>query len=296
MWLDKYPPTAYGNGGDRWRGFQIDITKPDGTTETIPIEGDTGAVGTAWLTYTPTQVGDYSIVFSWPGQTLTTGTGNYDARGLPYVGDYYEASTSEPEILHVQQDPVAYWEEPPLPDYWTRPIPTANRNWAQLVSNWPGGNWLRYSDFQEWGQAPNSAHILYANEIISGGIADELYGAVKYDTTDYENFFPDPIVMSGKIYYNAGTYPNYGYTCVDLRTGEILWHKNGTDNGLDNPYVWDDLASRGPSLAKSFVKLSFGQLYHYYSINGEGIKDHLWMTQGSTWYMLTQTQETGYLA
>jgi outer membrane protein assembly factor BamB len=286
MWLNQYPPTAYGTGGDRWRGFEIDITKPDGTVENIPITGDTGPVGTAWITYTPTQVGDYSIVFSWPGQVLTNGTENPDARGVPYVGDFYEPATSEPEILHVQADPITSWEEPPLPDYWTRPIPTANREWAQLASNAPGGSWLRYSDFQEWGQAPNSAHILYAKEIINGGIADELYGAVKYDTTDYENFFPSPIVMSGKIYYNAGTYPNYGYTCVDLRTGETLWHKNGTDNGLNNPYIMDDLASRGPELAQSFVQLSFGQLYHYYSINGAGIKDHLWMTQGSTWYML----------
>ena len=34
MWLDKFPPTAGGPGGDRWRGFQLDITKPDGTKQT----------------------------------------------------------------------------------------------------------------------------------------------------------------------------------------------------------------------------------------------------------------------
>jgi outer membrane protein assembly factor BamB len=297
MWTDRYPPTAYGLGGDRWRGFKLDITKPDGTKQTIgPIE-PTSQVASAYIAYTPDQIGDYTIVFSWPGQTLTNGTGNPDARGLPYVGDYYEGATSEPTTLHVQEEPIEEWQEPPLPTgYWTRPIPTANRNWAQLTSNWLGGSWLRYSGFQESGQAPNSPHVLYAKEIIHGGIADEIYGGVKYDTTDYENFFGSPIVMSGKIYYNAGTYPNYGYYCVDLRTGETIWYKNGTDNGLNNPFTWDDLASRGPELAQAFVQLSFGQLYHYHSINGEGIKDHLWMTQmgtpqtatsgGTMWYML----------
>ena len=285
MWLDRYPPTAGGLGGDRWRGWKLDITKPDGTKETIPYTGTTSQVASAWITYTPVQVGNYTIVFSWPGQTLTNGTGVPDWRGAPYVGDHYEAATSAPATLQVQQNPIQEWQEPPLPTgYWTRPIPTANREWSQLASNWPGGSWLRYAGFQEWGQAPNSPHVMYARQILNGGIADEIYGAVRYDTTDYENFFPSPIVMSGKIYYNAGTYPNYGYYCVDLRTGEQLWYKNGTDNGLNNnPITYSDNSGHGgPPLAEVFPQLSFGQLYHYYGVNGEGIKDHLWMTVSGT--------------
>ena len=300
MWLDKFPPTAGGLGGDRWRGFKVDITKPDKTTQTIgPIE-PTSQVGSAYTIYTPDQVGDYSIVFSWPGQTLTNGTGTPDNGGIPFVGDYFQPAKSAPVTLHVQQNQISNWVEPPVPtDYWTRPIPTANREWTQLASNWPGGSWLRYRGFQESGQAPNSAHIVYTRPIINGGIADERYGAVKYDTTDYENFFPAPIVMGGKIYYNAGTYPNYGYYCVDLRTGEQLWYKNGTDNGLNNPYTLYNLGgggNTGPNLADNFAQLSFGQLFHYYSVNGEGIKDHLWMALNAynragavvntTWYML----------
>src|SRR5512138_2473475 len=74
MWLDKYPPTAGGLGGDRWQGFSVAITKPDGTTQTLgPFAS--GPVGSTFTTYTPDQVGDYKIVFSWPGQTLTNGTG-----------------------------------------------------------------------------------------------------------------------------------------------------------------------------------------------------------------------------
>src|SRR5512144_1000489 len=70
MWLDKYPPTAGGLGGDLWQGFKLEITKPDGSKETKgPFTSST--IASNWLTYTPTQVGDYKFVFSWPGQTLT---------------------------------------------------------------------------------------------------------------------------------------------------------------------------------------------------------------------------------
>jgi hypothetical protein len=289
MWLDKYPPTAGGLGGDLWRGFTVDITKPDGTTETFPYTGQTSQVGSAWMSYTPDQVGKYTIVFSWPGQVLTAGEGVPNTPGLEYIGDFFEGATSEPFELTVQQEQVTGWSEPAVPDdYWTRPIPTSNREWTQLTSNWLGGSWLRYSDFQESGTAPMSSHILWSRPILSGGIADERYKAVKFDTTDYENFFGDPIVMAGKIYYGAGTYPNYGTYCVDLKTGEVDWYKNGTDNGLDNPYSLSHGGgggATGPNLAQFFLQPSFGQLYHYYSVNGEGIKNHLWMTSGSTWYM-----------
>ena len=280
MWVNIQPVTASGEGGDRWRGFALDITKPDGTTEHIPYLGVTSAIGSAWIQYAPDQVGDYSIVFSWPGQTLANGTAPA-LRLNEYVGDFHEGSTSEPAILHVQQDPIADWVEPPLPDYWTRPIPTMNREWAQLASNYLKGSWLRYPHWQEQGQAPNSAHILWTKEVMHGGIADERYAAVKLDTKDYEVFLPPPIVMAGKIYYNALTYPNYGYYCVDLRTGETDYYKNGTDNGLNNPFTLSQLNTR-----QNFPQLSFGQLYHYYGVNGEGVKDHLWMVRGSTWYML----------
>ncbi len=90
MWVDRYPPTASGAGGDRWRGFKIDITKPDGTKVTIPYTGETSQVAAAYITYTPDQVGNYTVVFSWPGQTLANGTAP-STIGIPYVGDNYLA-------------------------------------------------------------------------------------------------------------------------------------------------------------------------------------------------------------
>jgi hypothetical protein len=136
MWLDWVPPTAGGLGGDRWYNFTLTITKPDGTKETRgPFTSS--QVGSAWATYTPEQAGDYTIVFSFPGQVATNGTGTPNFRGLAYVGDYFTPSTSAPVTLHVTQEHVKEWEEPPLPtEFWTRPINDANREWSQLASNW----------------------------------------------------------------------------------------------------------------------------------------------------------------
>jgi outer membrane protein assembly factor BamB len=102
---------------------------------------------------------------------------------------------------------------------------------------------------------------------------------------DYENPWTAPIIMNGKIYYNAPAVSDtatYGYYCRDLYTGEIIWYKNGTDNGLNNPFT----TSGGYNLAQSYVGLTQGQLYHYWSVNGQGILAYLIMVSGSTWYFL----------
>ena len=293
MWLDWVPPTAGGLGGDRWYNFTLTITKPDGTKETRgPFTSS--QVGSAWATYTPEQAGDYTIVFSFPGQVATNGTGTPNFRGLAYVGDYFTPSTSAPVTLHVTQEHVKEWEEPPLPtEFWTRPINDANREWSQLASNWLLGSWLRTSNFQEWGRAPDSPHILWSKLIDFGGIADTQWWGIPYDTNDYQSPWSSPIIMNGRIYYNEpqdASTPRYGYHCLDLYTGEEIWYKNGTDNGLNNPVTMVGYASganTAPELHQSFPTLSFGQIYQYYSVNGHGTVAYLWMTVGSTWYMLS---------
>ena len=289
FWLDKYPPTAGGSTGDAWRTHYIDITKPDGTKTTLgPLTS--GPVGSYWTTYTPDQVGNYTIVHRFMGQVLGRGIEPPNIRGIPYVGDFFEASTSDPFTLTVTEDPSEQWQEPPITTgYWERPINVANRYWSELASNWLGGSWL-VNDFQRWGQGPNTSHILWAKPVIDGGIPDASFEPAQHgQTVDYEGFFDDPIIMNGKIYYNTGMMPEYGYYCVDLLTGEELWYKNGTDNGLGAKYSLDNLGGggdSGPLLAQSHMMLDFGQQFHYYSLNGEGVLSYLWMTQGDTWHML----------
>jgi hypothetical protein len=55
FWLNLPPPTASGPSGDRWQ-FYIDLTSPDGTTDTLgPFTSD--PVGGSYAQFTPDQVG-----------------------------------------------------------------------------------------------------------------------------------------------------------------------------------------------------------------------------------------------
>jgi outer membrane protein assembly factor BamB len=295
MWLNAYPPTAGGTAGDMWRGFVIAVTAPDGSKSQLgPFTS--GPVGTQWTMFNPTQVGTYTFVFSWPGQTLAA-TRDDNLMGVAYIGDRFEASTSAPATLTVTQNTPPQWQEPALPaGYWTRPINAQNREWSKLASNWLLGSWL-VSNVQRWGTAPNSPHIVWTQPIAEqpgvssghpGGIADAAWIGQSYDTDDYQSPWSAPIVMNGIIYYNSpadAMSPRYGYYAMDLRTGEQLWYNNGTRNQdivLANPAG----AGVGPALSQTFPRLSFGQLMHYNDLNGQGIIAYLWMTQGTSWYML----------
>jgi outer membrane protein assembly factor BamB len=291
MWLDWVPPTAGGDGGDRWRGFMLAVTKPDGTKTTLgPFT--TSPVGSTYTTFTPDQAGTYSFVLSFPGQVLTNGTGVPNFRGAAYVNDTFLPSTSVPALLTVTQNATVQWQEPPIPTgYWTRPISDANRAWSSLASNWLLGSWL-VGNWQTAGKAPNSPHILWQKLLTAGGIGDAQWPGQPYDIDDYESPWSSPIVMNGRIYYNTpptASNARYGYYCLDLYTGQQIWYKNGTDNGLNNPFTLVGFASganSAPALQQSYPTLSFGQMQHYNSLNGQGVISYLWITIGSSWYML----------
>ena len=81
MWLHAAPPTAAGNAGDRWRDFFIDVTKPDGSKETLgPFISD--PTGSTYTLYTPTQLGTYTFLFRYTGQVLSL---NHPTNGLPGI-------------------------------------------------------------------------------------------------------------------------------------------------------------------------------------------------------------------
>jgi hypothetical protein len=288
MWLNTVVPTSGGLGGDRWRGFTVSVTKPDGTKQSLgPFESE--QVGSQYTIYTPDQVGNYTFVFSWPGQTLALGGGTPDNVGVPYVGDFFMPSTSSAVVLPVTQNPTASWQEPPVPTgYWTLPINAANRQWSMLASNWLKGSWL-VGNWQTEGQAPNSPHILWQKPITAGGIADAQWPGVPYNADDYESPWSAPIIMNGIIYYNTpqtATTARYGFYALDLYTGKQLWYNNNTSINFPTLTSQAGGGGYGPNLAQNFPTLSYGQIYHYYSVNGQGALAYLWATSGSTWYML----------
>jgi hypothetical protein len=102
FWLDEAPPTATADGGYRWVGLTVRITKPDGTTETRgPFVSD--VAGQANFSYVPSQTGTYTLDFNFPTQVVSAG----GSGGVPseYVNDTFLASTSR-TTLTVQQQPV----------------------------------------------------------------------------------------------------------------------------------------------------------------------------------------------
>ena len=107
FWLDKTPPTAYQEYGDRWHNFVITVTTPDGKNETLgPFTSD--AAGGAATTYIPMQLGNYTFVFNYPGETLAGANPSPLAGTVNpiFVGDYFAPSTSEQMSLNVQQEPI----------------------------------------------------------------------------------------------------------------------------------------------------------------------------------------------
>ena len=267
FWIDAYPPTSAGNAGDRWINLKIDVTKPDGSKETLgPFTSD--PVGGYYSSYTPDQAGNYTFLFTFPGQPLTgsTGTGINGTMTSAFIGDNYLPSNAT-ATLTVQEEPLSYPATNPLPtEYWTRPIEGQNQDWYTIGSSYLSTPQI-VGRVQMDGIAPNSAHIMWTKPISDGGVAGGNYTATEgityYDGTAYEQKFTNSMIMAGRLYYDlprsdVGT--GSGYVCVDLRTGQTLYWQNMT-------------------------MPSFGQLYDCETINQHGViaNGYLWSTSGTTW-------------
>jgi hypothetical protein len=278
FWCNAIPPTAQGIYGDRW-SFELDITHPSGEVEKITgLTSD--PVGGSWYSYTPTEVGTYTIKAIMLGKVID-GTPN----GLPpnwgpfsfgysSLGDTYQSSESDPIEMVVQEEPIPLWPEAPLPtSFWTRPINDMSRNWNVLAGNWLAGvaQVVGPTTNFGYGTGPESAHILWATPMWSGGIMDQRFGDTGYETAHYEGLsFTPPIVLDGKIFYNVQSYPREGWYCLDLYTGETLYFHNTT-----GPVVGTGggFASAGSIYGDA---LSFGQIYNYESPNQHGGFPYLW--------------------
>ncbi len=310
VWVDRYSPTAGGITGQTYT-FQINITQPDGSTVIIGPWQTTSALASDYKTFTPTMVGTYTIVSSWPGTTIIP------TESVPTsvdIGDNFEPATSQPAYLTVQQASVPNWPEPPLPtNYWTLPINAQDRTWSTIASNWLKGQWLLPGNFQNEGTGPTTAHVLWAEPIEAtspsttadaypGGIADAQWPGINSGLWDYDYAYNTPIIMNGIIYYNmpyTAMSNHYGYYAVDLYTGQRVWSKNGTDNGINQPYSINAPGGNGQSYGQNYEVLTQGQMLHVNNVNGQGIASYLWMqgqedytssiTATGTWYMLDAT-------
>ncbi|MCW4045826.1 MAG: PQQ-binding-like beta-propeller repeat protein [Candidatus Bathyarchaeota archaeon] len=291
MWLNEFPPTAVGGYGDRWDGFKVEITKPDGSMETLgPFTSD--PVGSYYASYTPSQVGTYKFVFKFPGDKITgLPTPPAGARSMEFVNDTYLASESEPVYVAVQQDAIQPYQETPLPQgYWTRPIYGANRQWSQIAGNWLGGD-AHPNRINNYSEGPESAHILWTRPYWAGGVMDGRFGDLGYyNSLSYEHFWRiQPIIINGILYYNVQTPPRYGWYAVDLYTGETKYFVNTTGPATTTEGILGNFDYSG---GLPVGEIAFGQIYAYESPNQHGGFPYLWSTVGPGQTTTTYAQST----
>lgn len=230
-WLAIPNPIA----GTTWNNVSVTVEKPDGAVDTFSLL-TSDINGGAYVAFVPSKIGIYKVQAHFPGQWVnTTGTNGYTRWYIPLESKILE--------ITVQEQPLAITPELPYPkEYWTRPINTENRDWYTISGNWlmgkgdkdavayeGSGNWNPYST------GPNTAHIMWAKELLPGGIAGGIagYGQGYYGGLNYEAMFRPPIIMNGILYYETPEPPRYGVTAVDVRTGETLCTKTThTDQAL----------------------------------------------------------------
>jgi outer membrane protein assembly factor BamB len=198
-------PVDQYNHDVKYLGFEVTLTKPDGTKEVIgPIDSD--PIGSNWFNYVPDQVGTWSAVLHYPGSTL------------------FDPSTSDPFTFVVQKDPVQiFMPGSELPqNYWSTPVSSQNREWYVLNGPWFGSGYnMSASNGNPYTQSPDSPHILWKTPIAFGGIGGGQQG---YSWSLSQNIAAvSPGIIGGRLYYALAD----GLYCRDLRTGDLIWFKAG---------------------------------------------------------------------
>jgi outer membrane protein assembly factor BamB len=281
--------------------YEVDIIKPDGTTETVgPFNSYVGDA-TGWFEYVPDQVGTWQFKFHQPGTYIPAGqywdqpgseTGGFIASGKYYdlyASIYYTAGETEWQNLTVQADLVSSWPYSVLPnDYWTRPVNVMWRDWGQFIGDYPFNSLYYFANgrvlypsnykFTAYVTAPNTGHVL--RKVTYPGTLSGMVGGYTWDYSLASNPGGPDIIFAGRCYDSIttnmpdGTVTNQ-YTCYNLQTGEIYWQRNLSP--YPNPQYIEyspptasttigDVADRGWSI--NFIAISGGRLYRYNPATG----------------------------
>jgi hypothetical protein len=243
--------------------FTLNIQKPDGTTETIAGIDSYAGDSTAWMEYTPDQIGDYRFKFDFIGQYFPT----VNVTGGTYMSAYYKPSTTGWINVTVQSEMVSSWQQLPLPtDYWTRPISSNTREWWVIggsfpptgivgdEANWPAdtNKYMSNYNFTPYVQGSESGHVLWKKQFalggiiggpggqtsltVGGGLTGSGFPTLIYQGRCYESYQKPGTTMG------TATVNNTYWKCYDLRTGQIYW---------DQPVVQ---SSTGSALVPTFIE------------------------------------------
>jgi len=243
IWVTP-PPSA-----ERYmKDYQVVITKPDGTSNTVTIDSYV-ADGTAWFPYLADQVGEWKLQFFFKGQYNPPGwynDGTYATESFSgamwYDGDYYNPCNTPVQTLTVQEAFVYSWPLISLPtDYWTRPISMEHREWATIAGNYPWKEQETSSEFSgdaDWYgpyvTAPNTSHVVWKRQgDVAGIIGGEagVYG-------DLGSVGTPKVIFMGRCYdtYNKPGVGNVA-ACYDLRTGEIYYEIPTSEGGVTPQWI-----------------------------------------------------------
>ncbi|MBN1357610.1 PQQ-like beta-propeller repeat protein [Candidatus Bathyarchaeota archaeon] len=242
-----------------YTGITITVITPSGDEDTLEVEKTDSTGGTGYI-YVPDEVGTYTLQTHFPEQEY-----EYSWWMWTYHNTYYASESEELELI-VQEDPIEYYPDQPLPsEYWTRPIDSQLRSWTAVSGNWLYIDSNRLTEGNDY--APDSAHILWSTPmLVDGGLAGGTLDDATFYTGDaYEGKWGSSTIIAGKLYY-ADNPSQSGLSkvwhCVDLHTGEELWAKTLLDNQT----------------------ISFGQIFQWESYNGYGSWAYLWVGAGSSAY------------
>jgi hypothetical protein len=274
-WTEQIPPdigeqtgaVASPNGRAGWYGVKMTVTTPNGTQIVFDMPYS-DPVGGGYMTYVPTEIGNYSLKANFPETWKNTTSTKI----------LYPAAESPVDPFIVRQEPIATWPEAPLPEnYWERPISGPSHSWQVLAGQWlgtyanqypfggSGGTTRNYA----YGEAPESPHILWTRQHYpTGGIMDTRFVDQVYTLNHYQDITFNPsIILDGVIHYipqytghwgEGNALTNFGWGGLSLYTGEQLFV--------------DPLA----------IKPAFGQIYLYNSPNQHGGFSYLYRIEGVT--------------
>jgi outer membrane protein assembly factor BamB len=280
--------------------FTLKVVKPDGTEELLPPAGTSrGSVaqggiingkymsdstGSTYTAYTPDQVGNYTITLFvdqlyWRWDIAGAARDWY---GITLLASNYTLK------VPVQQEPTGLAGLPlieSLPtEYWTRPIEGQNTGWISVSSNWLSGPADRdygggENRYQTDGTAPNSPHILWTRPTEDNGLVGGSTGARDDGQTgnafnagsQYQPRWTNQVIMHGRLYYSPNPLSSGSssyMTCVDLRTGELIWERN---TGADQANTG------GLGVSTTANMFSFGYYYSQDDPNQHGIQNPGWL-------------------
>ena len=248
----------------RFHNYNLTVVPPTGSPTTTIFSNVYDSTSSQETSFTPTAVGTYTIIFSFPGQVYGQNGNGYEKSSI--LGDYYMQSSATTTIT-VQQNPIpaAITSEPLPTAYWTHPIYGENTNWYTISSNWLGSGAAGYSGsvgptelfFHPDGVGPLTSHVMWTQPLEMGGVVGGSFGVSAqqtsiFDTNSqgvgyfegsaYEQRFVNPIIVDGYLFFTMPqgfTQPSWGPTvCENLQTGQVVWSSTQIPS-LSFAYIYD---------------------------------------------------------